>query len=271
VRPVAVIGNLACDAVAGGQPQVGGAPFYAARALRALGRPARIVTKLAEDDRGTLLPPLVAQGIPVSWRAASSTTRFSFRYEGERRLMTIDDLGEPWTPDDARGWVARALGTAEWIQVGPLTGNEFPAETLAELGRGRRVLLDGQGLVRPARTGPLELTPNADPEILGQVDVLKLSDEEALALTGGLEEADLATLGVPEIVVTLGSSGVLVLAGGCLTQVPATPVPPPFDPTGAGDAFAAGYVSARNAGQSPVGAARVANSLAGALLARRRL
>jgi sugar/nucleoside kinase (ribokinase family) len=271
VRPVAVIGNLACDVVAGGPPRVGGAPFYAARALRALARPARIVTKLAEDDRSSLLPPLVALGVPVSWRAAASTTRFAFRYEGERRLMTIEALGEPWTPDDARGWVARALGSTEWVHVAPLAGGEFPAETMMELARGRRLLLDGQGLVRPARTGPLELSADAQPDLLRSVAVLKLSEEEALALVGSLDQAALSRLGVPEVVVTLASRGALVLAEGRLTPAPTRPIHELLDPTGAGDAFAAGYISARNAGQGPLAAARRANALAGALLERRRV
>lgn len=270
MRPVAVIGNLACDVVDGGPPRVGGAPFYAARALRALGRPAAIVTKLADQDRDRLLPPLVALGVPVRWRAATSTTQFGIRYDGEQRTMTIDDVGEPWTPDDMRGWVAEALGATEWIQVAPLAGGEFPPEALAELARGRRLLLDGQGLVRPARTGPLELTANTDREILDRVTAVKLSEEEALALVGSLDGAALSELGVAETIVTLASRGALVLAGGRLTHVPTRPAREPYDPTGAGDFFAAAYISARSAGQSPLAAVRRANALACALLERRR-
>lgn len=268
---MAVIGNLACDVVDGGPPRVGGAPFYAARALRALDRPAGVVTKLAEHDRGNLLPPLVALGVPVFWRPAASTTQFGISYDGELRTMTIEDLGEPWTPDDMHGWVADALGTTEWVQVAPLAGGEFPADALTELARGRRLLLDGQGLVRPARTGLLELSSNPDPDILGRVTALKLSEEEALALVGSLEEAALSELGVPEVIVTLASRGALIVVGGRRTHVPTRPAREPYDPTGAGDAFAAGYVSARSAGQSPLAAARRANALAGALLEGRRV
>jgi sugar/nucleoside kinase (ribokinase family) len=266
VRPVAVIGNLASDVVDGGSPRVGGAPFYAARALHALARPALILTKLAERDRGSLLPPLVALGVPVFWRPATTTTQFGIRYHGDDRTMTIDDLGEPWTPDDVRGWVADALGETEWVQVAPLAGGEFPAETLGQLGRGRRLLLDGQGLVRPARTGPLELSSDPDPNVLSSITALKLSEEEALALVGSLDEAALSELGVPEVIVTLASRGALVLADGRLTPVPTRPAREPYDPTGAGDAFAAAYVVARSVGQTPVAAARRANALAGALL-----
>ncbi len=36
---VAVVGSLSLDSVDGGAPRIGGCPFYAARALRALGTP----------------------------------------------------------------------------------------------------------------------------------------------------------------------------------------------------------------------------------------
>jgi sugar/nucleoside kinase (ribokinase family) len=266
MRPVAVIGNLASDVVDGGRPRVGGGPYYAARALRLLGRPARIVTKLAARDRDVLLPPLVALGVPVTWRQAASTARFAIDYDGESRRMLMEEVGEPWTPDDVDGWAAAALRPVEWLQLAPLAQGEFPAETLAALARGRRLLLDGQGLVRCAQTGPLEVAPDADPALLRHLTVLKLAEEEAAALVGGADEAALRGLGVPEVVVTLGSRGALLLADGRLTPVPTRAVVPSVDPTGAGDAFAAGYVSARNAGQAPLAAAHRANAVARALL-----
>jgi sugar/nucleoside kinase (ribokinase family) len=264
MRPVAVLGSLACDVVDSGRPRVGGGPFHAARALRLLGRPACIVTKCAEADRDLLLPPLVALGMPVRWHAAAATTRFSFSYEGDRRSMSVEAIGEPWNTDEARGWVAAALGGTEWVQVAALVRGEFGAEALAELARGRRLLLDGQGLVREARTGQLVLAGDADPQILRSITVLKLAEEEALALAGGLDEAALASLHVPEVVVTFGSRGCLVLADGRLTEVRARPVA--ADPTGAGDAFGAAYVTARSAGQAPLAAARRATALVADML-----
>lgn len=257
---VAVVGNLARDRLDERPPRVGGAPFYAARALRLLGRPARIVTKCAEADRDALLPPLEALGIPVSWRASAATAAFSFRYEGNRRLMAIDALGDAWTAADARGWVAAGLGDAAWLHVAPLARSDFPPETLEALARGRRLLLDGQGLVRPARTGPLELDAAFDPALLRSVSVLKLAEEEAEVL------GDVGTLDVPEVVVTLGSRGALVRAGGRCERIPAIHVPASVDPTGAGDAFAAVYVSGRAEGHAPAAAARRASALVARLL-----
>jgi sugar/nucleoside kinase (ribokinase family) len=258
-----VVGNLAVDVIDGGPPRIGGGAFHCARALRALQAPAVIVTKCAEQDRPALVPRLAALGLPVEWRPAERTAAFSMRYDGDRRLMTLETLGPVWTPDDVREWVNRALGRAEWVHVSGLARSDFPAETLAELARGRRVSLEGQALVRRAATGPLTLDAEFDPAVLEHVSVLKLAEEELRAL--GREPQE---LGVREVLVTHGSRGAVVWAGGKLEEVPAQPVRD-VDQTGAGDAFVAAYLVSRYAGLQPVAAARRATSLVASLLAGR--
>ena len=267
---VAVIANTTRDVVEGAPPRVGGPAFHAGRALRALGARARIVTRCAAEDRRTLLTRVVALGLPVAWAPGQRTAAFSFSYDGDTRRMSVDELGDPWTPADARGWAGRGLGRADWIFVGGIARSDFPAETLAELARGRRLLLDGQGLVRPARTGALELDGDVDPDVLRHASALKLAEEEALVLAGSLEADALRSLGVAEIVVTRGSRGSLVCAGGRLERVPVRPVTG-RDPTGAGDAFCAAYLDGRAAGHAPGSAARRASALvSGLLLGRAR-
>jgi 2-dehydro-3-deoxygluconokinase len=180
--------------------------------------------------------------------------------------MTIVQLGPEWQADEMRGWVARGLGHAAWVQVAALRRGEFGAAALAELSRGRRVLLDGQGLVRPAATGPVVLDADYDSAVLEHVAILKLSEHEA-ELLGGAEERCLRALGVPEVVVTLGSRGALVLDRHGLEEVPGRAVEPVGDPTGAGDAFGAAYLVARADGNGPLGAARRACGLVADLLA----
>jgi sugar/nucleoside kinase (ribokinase family) len=265
VRPLAVVGNLSRDLVDGAPPRVGGAPFHAARALRVLGRPALVAAKCADADRRLLLRPLVRLGLPVLWRAGEATAAFSFHYDGDRRTMTVDVLGPSWSPSDLRG-----LERVEWVHVGALARTDFPAETLATLARGRRVSFDGQGLVRPARAGALELDGEYDPDVLRHVSILKLAEEEARVLVGEPpDEEALRSLGVPEVVVTLGSRGSLVLADGRLERVGAAPVEDALDPTGAGDAFAAAYLVSRAARHGPRAAARRATALVAGLLGRR--
>jgi sugar/nucleoside kinase (ribokinase family) len=255
---LAVVGNVARDVVDGGPPRLGGAAWYCARALASLGLPAIVVTKYSAADR-RLAAPLHGLGIPVAWRQAASTTAFRIDLGEGERSMTIEDLGEPWTPEEARGWVAEALSGSDWVHVGALTRGHFPAQTLAELRRGRTVCLDGQGLVRPARTGLLELDADFDPEVLRHVDVLKLSGPEAQALGVDPLGGELGNLGVPEVVVTLGREGARVYAEGKVETLGARPVEV-ADTTGAGDVFVAAYLQGRRGGQAPARSAKAASA-----------
>jgi sugar/nucleoside kinase (ribokinase family) len=257
MRGIAVIGNLSRDTIDGGRPQVGGAPFHAARALRLLGGGSRIVARAAEADRRSLVAPLAALGVPWTWVPAPSTTTFDIRYSGEEREMSIGDPGSPWTLEDAR-----SVGRAGWVQVGGLTRADFPADVLAWLARDRRLALDGQALVRPGEPGALVLDADFDPAVLRHLTVLKLNEEEVAAL-GGEERA--LELGVPELLLTQGSTGALAIAGGVRERIPVRRIAT-TDPTGAGDAFLASYVWARASGHRPASAARQAATTAARVL-----
>jgi sugar/nucleoside kinase (ribokinase family) len=258
VHGVAVIGNLAQDRIDGGLPRVGGAPYHAARALRLLGGSSRIVARSAAADRRALVAPLAALGVPWTWFPAPSTTTFEIRYRGEEREMSIGDPGAPWTLEEGR-----AVGRAEWVQVGGLTRGDFPPDVLAALARDHRVALDGQALVRPAATGPLVLDAEFDPDVLTHVTALKLNEEE-LEVLGGEERV--TRLGLPELLLTQGSTGALLIArGGVRERIPVRRIET-ADPTGAGDAFLAAYAWARAAGHRPVSAGRHAATTAARVL-----
>ena len=269
MRPIGIVGSLSHDSSPGREPRAGGCPYYAAQALRLLERPSRIVSKCSDDHRRLLLAPLLALGVPVSWRPGKASTSFELIGKGDSRKMTVKSIGDSWTVEEARGWVSEALGACEWVHVAPLLRDEFSAATLAEIGHGRSLSLDGQGLARSPELGPLVLDREFDRELLRHVTVLKLAEEEAVALLGEVNAASLATLELPEVVVTRGSKGALVYHQGELTEVPARPVVTNTDTTGAGDEFAAIYIAARARGRLPVVAARRAAVFVGALLSRR--
>ena len=259
---VAVVGNLSLDLVEGGPPRVGGPPYHAARALAALGVPALVRVKCAEADRPLLLAPLEELGLSIEWRPGETTATYAFSYDGDVRTMEVLELGSTWSADDVAGL------DAEWIHVGALFQGEFPAETLAALGQDAQLSFDGQGLVRPALLGPLVLNAEPEPSFLRYVSVLKLSEEEALALVGEIDEPRLSKLGVAEVLVTLGSRGCIVAVGQQIFRVRADPLD--VDPTGAGDAFAGAYVVERSRGLAPREAAANATQLVHDLLAGAR-
>jgi sugar/nucleoside kinase (ribokinase family) len=221
-----------------------------------------VVAKCGEPERRAYLRRLAALGVPVSLSAGGETTAFSFRYGADgRREMRVDTIGEPWSESDG---AERALRRAEWVHVAPLLRDDFPSETLERIAHRRRVLLDGHGLVRVRRVGALALDDDFDRALLRHVSILKLAEEEAETILGGGELEELRELGVPEVVVTFGAGGSLVLTREAAVRVATRPSR--GDPTGAGDAFSVAYLSARAGGHRPISAARRASALVSALL-----
>jgi sugar/nucleoside kinase (ribokinase family) len=263
VTSVAAIGNLSLDCVAGAPPRPGGAVFYSARALAHIGADAVIAASCSEADRGQLLPQLETFGLPVEWYASETTTAYRFHYAGEARVMTQDAVGDAWSSERA----VEAVADAAWIHVGALVRTDFPPETLAALAAGRTLLVDAQGLVRTASLGPLR-TDAAIGDALRHVEILKLDDGEAETLVGSADPERLHTLRVPEVLLTLGSRGSFVVTPSVVEYVPAVEADGPIDPTGAGDTFAATYLSGRAAGAEPVEAARMAAEAVSAFFIR---
>ena len=223
---VGVVGAATEDtvALAQGPPQVrpGGTPRYAARALRFAGAEPSVV------ETGSLRS-LIEHG--------PSGTR-----------QEILSLPEPLTPERARREVLPALEGCEWVLLGGQTAGDFPAETIAVLAAaGLRICLDGQGLARGSRIGPVQLGRLAQRDVSG-ITALKLNQAEA-------ESA--GRLDVPELLVTLAERGVMVrwqseqheIAGDGRRF---------DDPTGAGDSFAALYCLERSRGELPPAAATTA-------------
>jgi len=258
VRPLGVIGPLSRDVVAGGSPQIGGGPWHAARALHALRHEALVFAKCGDRELGRQLATL---GLPTTVTLGGETTEFSFSYDDAGvRTMAVDTIGEPWSVRDLPQSLLRRVG---WLQVAPLLHGDFDPDALAWLARDRRLLLDGQGLVRRRQLGPLELDGTLDRSALRHVSILKLAVEEAKAV------GDVRELGVPEVLVTHGAGGADVYTPRGVEHVHARDVG--RDPTGAGDAFGAAYLASRAQGHAPVSAAHRATALVAALLTGRAL
>jgi sugar/nucleoside kinase (ribokinase family) len=263
---IGLVGSLTVDRVDGGPPRIGGAVFYAARAAARLGADATVATRCAAVDRDSLVSQLESFGLPVTWAPGASTCAFSFDYDGDHRAMTVDVVGDPWSPADVAGWASTALRT-EWVHVGALLRSDFPTETIAALAtEGRRLLVDAQGLVRIGAVGSLHRDGDVDRDLLRHLAVLKLNEDEAAILAGGDDPDALRALGVPEVVLTLGASGSLVVTPESVSRVEITPLST-ADPTGAGDTYSFAYLHARARGQEPADAARSASAVVSAILA----
>lgn len=83
-------------------------------------------------------------------------------------------------------------------------------------------------------------------EVLKMIDVLVINDEEARQLSGEqslVKAADaIHHLGPKYLVIKKGEHGALLFAGSNVFFAPALPLAEVYDPTGAGDTFAGGFI-----------------------------
>ena len=114
------------------------------------------------------------------------------------------------------------------------------------------------GAIAARAAGTTSLDPGWDPHERWQVawegfDVVLPNAQEARQLSGE-EDVEAAARALaargPLAVVKLGPEGALAVVDGAVTRV-AAPAVEPVDATGAGDAFDAGFLAARLAGEAP--------------------
>jgi len=265
---ITVLGNLAVDRINDDPPSPGGCPVFGGVALQAPGVRGRLVTRLAPEDRHIFADLLDSFGVPVTQLAAERTSAFGLRYLGERRVMTVDAIGEQWTRAD----VDTAKVDTRWVHIAPLLRSDFPADTLRYLvASGHTLAYDGQGLVRPARLGTLAADAAYDSTILNSLTVLKLADDEADVVAGGRFDAGTAArLQVREILVTFGSAGCDLYVEGRVEHVPAAWPVMNVHTTGAGDVFTVAYVLSRAERATPRASAERASELVARMLEDRR-
>jgi sugar/nucleoside kinase (ribokinase family) len=87
----------------------------------------------------------------------------------------------------------------------------------------------------------------------GDIDILFANDGEIMALAGSVDfdqAVNSIAAQVPILVVTRGAEGALAVTKGQRTEVSAEPVAKVVDTTGAGDLFAAGFMSGQAQGRS---------------------
>jgi len=238
-----VVGQLSLDVIAGEPPRIGGPPWHASRALRALGVDARIVAKCGEPEAIEFTRHLETLDLPFDLVVGGRTTEFSFTYDADGvRTMAVDEVGDPWLPNEL------TLDGLDWLYIAPLLRDELDLAVVAD---GRTVLLDAHGLVRVRAPGALRLDGDFDRGVLAHVSMLKAADEEAEVI---------GAVDVPELIVTHGARGATV--NGVHVYAEAVDK----DPTGAGDMFGAAYLVSRAEGADPVDAARRAAALVSDLL-----
>ena len=253
----------------------GGSAANVAAWAVAAGARARLVAGRGDDLAGRLLAAALGErGIELWPRdpvGAVSGAMLVVTEAGERTFVA--DPGANLGLDE--GEVAGAVEGAGAVFVSgyPLLRAPTRRAAMAAAAAAARA---GVPAVVDAASWPLLVGGAGEPVLAAAAlaGTLVANREEASALAGGpaadREAAGAALAGrVGTVVVKCGADGVVVWAGGGPPRRIPAPAADPVDVTGAGDAFAAGYLLARAGGAEPAEAAAAGTALAARAVATR--
>ncbi len=229
--------------------QPGGCAANSAIALRTLGVHAAVVGRVGDDLLGEFVERyLRARGIDTSGIAqtpgygTSKTVILPVVDEDRRFIHTFGANGALTAADIPRA----TLETAEVIYVGgylllpALHQGDLAERFRLARDRGTRIVLD---VAVPS--GHADLSLDAVRELLPLADYFLPNEDEARALTGEteprLQAERFLESGARTVVITRGEQGTFVRSGDEALELPAPPVAA-LEPSGAGDAFAAGLI-----------------------------
>jgi sugar/nucleoside kinase (ribokinase family) len=244
-----VIGHLSLDQVNRGTARMGGSVAYAGGTALALGCRVAAVTSAVRRE----LPPRPVPG--MRWRRvpARRSTRFeSLTTAAGRQLRLLGRAAPLVLADVPRAWRRAAI-----VHLAPIAGEVDPqlvqrldAALIGLTPQGWLRRWDGGGGVRP-RFWPLAETvfPRASAVILSEEDLESWRDLDAYRRWARL------------LVLTQGRRGCTVFWDGTWRQVDAARVAE-RDATGAGDIFAAAFLTHLWRHADPWRAARFANAVA---------
>jgi 2-dehydro-3-deoxygluconokinase len=231
---------------------VAGAESNVAIGLARLGHPVAFAGAVGADETGELVArTLRAEGVATGHlrRDAARPTGVLFRERRTSEIVHVDyarrsSAGSALDEELIAGALASAPAL---LHVSGVTAALSP-EALRTVAAALR-LARGAGVVTSldvnyrGRLWSREAAASALTRLLPDVDVLFASGDE-LPLAFGANGVHLGPGGPPEVVVTHGADGAEAIAAGEHVHCPARPVTA-IDVVGAGDAFVAGYLSAR--------------------------
>jgi sugar/nucleoside kinase (ribokinase family) len=243
VNPILAVGSIAFDSIktpfGEANRVIGGAATYFAIAASFFTE-VRIVAVVGEDFGANVQK--VFGGRQIDLAGLETVPGETFRWKGEygfdlnsrETIYTQLNVFEKFRPK------IPAHHTGSPVVF---LGNIHPALQLDVLDQVRTPQLVGADTMNYW----IERTPHELKQVLARVDVLLINDSEARELAG---EANLVkaarkvqAMGPRTLVIKRGEHGVLMTRpGGGFFAAPAMPLEEVFDPTGAGDTFAGGFL-----------------------------
>jgi sugar/nucleoside kinase (ribokinase family) len=238
-----VVGSIALDSIftpfGETADALGGSAVYFSVAGSIL-HPVQVVGVIGKDYPRQELESLASRGI--DWGGVEEADGESFRWKGkysydlqsretlETRLGVFADF-QPRLPQGFR--------SAKFVFLGNIDP-DLQLGVLEQVSRPELVVCDTMNYWIQSKKAALL-------ELLARVDVLMVNDSEARELSGdwNIHRAGRWILrhGPKRVVIKQGEHGALLIEPKRTFYVPAYPLETVFDPTGAGDAFAGGFMA----------------------------
>jgi len=237
-----VVGSMAFDSIKSpfGEVEkvIGGSATYFSLAASYLA-PVRLVSVVGKDFPAGVIDMLAARSIDTrGLRIAEGET---FRWKGyyeydlntahtlETELNVFRDFA-PVLPDSFRDSPYVFLGNID---------PRLQMDILGQVRKPRLVALDTMNYWIENSPGPLR-------EVIGKVDIVIFNEGEIREISGEYNLVKAARIvmgwGPSRVVIKRGEYGVLHISDGTMFAAPAYPLEKIFDPTGAGDSFAGGFM-----------------------------
>ncbi|MEO6067998.1 MAG: PfkB family carbohydrate kinase [Gemmatimonadales bacterium] len=240
--PLLVVGSVALDSIhtpfGETADALGGSAVFFSVAAAVLSK-VKVVGVIGSDYPVAQLEALASRGI--DWSGVERAEGESFRWKGkysydlqsretlETRLGVFADF-QPKLPDSFR--------TADYLFLGNIDP-ELQLGVLSQITAPKLVACDTMNYWIKSKKDVLL-------QLLREVDILLVNDAEARELSGdwNIHRAGRWILGKgpKRVVIKQGEYGALMMEKDSTFWVPAFPLEEVFDPTGAGDAFAGGFM-----------------------------
>ncbi len=220
---------------------VGGAALYASIAASYFTSPINLVSVVGDDFPQTDLKYMKSRGINLEGlqiKEGEKSFFWSGRYHDNmnQRDTLVTDLNvladfNPKLPDSYKN--------SKFLMLGNLTP-EIQMKVIKQMkSRPKLIVLDTMNFW-------MDVAMPALKKVIKKVDVLTINDEEARQLSGEYALVKAAKvihkMGPPFLVIKKGEHGALLFHKDKMFYAPALPLAEVFDPTGAGDTFAGGFI-----------------------------
>ncbi len=242
---VIAVGTMAYDAIETpfGKTDriVGGSATYVAYAASNFVKPVQQISIVGNDFEESIMEDLKSRGVEIEGveRVADKPSFFwsgKYHLDMNTRDTLVTDLNvladfDPKVPESYQG--------AEFLMLGNLMPSLQKSVIQQLRTRPKLIVLDTMNFW-------MEIAMDDLKEVLTMVDVLMVNDSEARQLSGEFSLVKAAKkiqeMGPKFIIIKKGEHGALLFNENHVFFAPALPLEDVFDPTGAGDTFAGGFI-----------------------------